>query len=246
MSFKAVDAVFEHSKTEGSVRLVLVVIADAANHEGGHAYPAIDTIARRARVCRRTVFRAIETAQEMGELVVESRAGRNGTNVYSVAPLLTRTGDGEMSPWRDVTGDTGVIQVVPSVSPKREEQNRSSSSGNANVPAREDSIAPEVLRYFGLKSGTISADDKMVELVEARIAENPELALDDHKRIIDVAFADPWWAEANPTPFVVYGKASIFATRRGKANGGPHGLHPADRRDKELAELAERLRAEGR
>lgn len=126
MSFKAVDTALDYSEAEGSDRLVLVVIAEAANQEGHEAWPAIDTIARRSRVSRRTVFRSIKHLEEMGEIEVDYKAGKNGTNRYSLAPLMERarqlrleedraTGDTVPSRHRDAEGRG----TVPSATPDR-------------------------------------------------------------------------------------------------------------------------------
>lgn len=84
MSVKVMSWVFEHSAATLGDRLVLLAIADHANNEGLDAFPSVDTIAKKARVDRSTVFRSIERLVALGELKVQSGGGRGHTNAYSV------------------------------------------------------------------------------------------------------------------------------------------------------------------
>lgn len=92
MSFTAVESVLRGSRAKGSDRMILVVIAECADHDGANAYPAIETIAERANVNRATVFRAIERLRGLGELQVEFKAGPRGCNLYTVAICDGRNG----------------------------------------------------------------------------------------------------------------------------------------------------------
>lgn len=80
MSIKAMTAVFDHSETRGSTRLVLLAIADRSHSDGTGCWRGKESLARMARVSRATVTDAIRTAEELGELIVERRDG--ATNVY--------------------------------------------------------------------------------------------------------------------------------------------------------------------
>lgn len=83
MSTTATEAVWEHSVTVGTARLVMLAIADSANHEGWHSYDTQETIARRTNVSVRAVERAIKSAIDIGELEVH-RPDRSSRNQYSV------------------------------------------------------------------------------------------------------------------------------------------------------------------
>ena len=86
MSIRAMSAVMDYSTTEGSTFLVLLMLADHANADG-LCWPSQERVARRARVSRSTVKRAIEELVEAGEL--KRRRGGQGagsTNVYQVMP----------------------------------------------------------------------------------------------------------------------------------------------------------------
>lgn len=76
--------VFEHSKSTLADRLVLLAIADHANHEGCDAWPSIPWIAEKARVSRATVHRSINELVKLGELEVQSGRGRGHRNTYKV------------------------------------------------------------------------------------------------------------------------------------------------------------------
>lgn len=75
MSIKIMDWVFEHSKSQGLERLILLVIADHCNSEGEDAFPRISVIARRANVSERTVKRRLQDLVALGELEVVHRQG---------------------------------------------------------------------------------------------------------------------------------------------------------------------------
>ena len=59
MSVEATDWVFDHSKSTGATRLVLLALGRHAHDDGIGAWPAAETIAREAGVDRRTVQRAL-------------------------------------------------------------------------------------------------------------------------------------------------------------------------------------------
>lgn len=84
MSVQATTWVWEHSRAEGSTRLVLLAIADAANRDGERSFQSAETIARMCKMSSRTVRRQIKILQDLGELEVEGRAGAHGTNSYRI------------------------------------------------------------------------------------------------------------------------------------------------------------------
>lgn len=74
------------SPAAGNDRLVLLVIADEADDEGGNAYPSVDRIALKARVNRATALRAIARLEAGGALLVlrPEHRGRGRHNRYVV------------------------------------------------------------------------------------------------------------------------------------------------------------------
>lgn len=132
MSVRVMSWVWEHSRSAGADRLVLLAIADAANDLGRDAYPSLTTIARKANMDKRTAQRSVRNLIELGELKVAESAGPRGTHRYQIVipkgwQHATRGGttppatghpprqdtSGETPPgvatdhgWRDTGGDT--------------------------------------------------------------------------------------------------------------------------------------------
>mgnify|MGYP000603754093 FL=1 len=74
--------VLHHCTANPTHKLILLGIA---NHQGDRgAFPSIDTLAAYANVSRRTVSTALRELERRGDLICESKAGRNSTNLYWV------------------------------------------------------------------------------------------------------------------------------------------------------------------
>src|SRR5262249_26278222 len=115
MSFRAVGNVWNRSKKRGTHLLVLLAIADWENDDqGGVAYPAIPTLAKKTRLSERQLQRILRDLERSGELRVPPRAGRNGTNLYKTHLPTEIASKGE-SP---VTGDACGPAPVSSGAPK--------------------------------------------------------------------------------------------------------------------------------
>lgn len=129
MSIQLSSAVWKHSKQKSGALLVLLAIADYAN-VNGDAWPAVATLARKARMSVRNVQRSISALQRAGELKVHSNQGRRGSNIYKIClPLIEPiNGDGP---------GTSDARVADPVTPM-------SSSGDAGVTqsVNESSIKP--------------------------------------------------------------------------------------------------------
>ena len=73
MSLESTALVWAHSKATGSALLALLAIAD---HDGdGGSWPAMETIAHRARVSREGARKIVRRLEEMGEIVTERNGG---------------------------------------------------------------------------------------------------------------------------------------------------------------------------
>lgn len=128
MTVESITVVLHHSRSSGTTLNVAIGIA---NHDGdGGAWPAIETLMKYARKSERTVQRALEELQALGEIVVHYNAGgdRNTPadrrpNLYelvlSCPPECDRTKNHRMpgdkgygvtptSPRRKKRGDTSV------------------------------------------------------------------------------------------------------------------------------------------
>ena len=78
------QTVWEHSRATGNDLLVLLAIADNAN-DAGVAWPAVDTIAKKARCSERTVQRILQfLVGDLAELAVDKKAGPHQCNRYRV------------------------------------------------------------------------------------------------------------------------------------------------------------------
>ncbi|MQA87265.1 MAG: hypothetical protein GEV03_22215 [Streptosporangiales bacterium] len=85
MSIAVMNWVWAHSPTSGNHRLVLLAIADACSHDNGTgAWPAVDTIRRKARITDRTARRVIADLERDGHLIVHRGQGPHRTNLYTV------------------------------------------------------------------------------------------------------------------------------------------------------------------
>src|SRR4051812_20964302 len=83
MSIEVSTYVWRHSAQKGSGLLLLLAIADIADHSGV-AFPSITTLASRMRMSTRTTQRLIGALQATQELRIRRGEGRNGTNLYQI------------------------------------------------------------------------------------------------------------------------------------------------------------------
>lgn len=84
VSINVMNWVWENSKTSGTELLMLLAIADSADHSGGNAYPSRRTLAAKTRLDPSTVRRVIGRLRDGGHLKVQAGGGRANTNMYTV------------------------------------------------------------------------------------------------------------------------------------------------------------------
>jgi hypothetical protein len=116
VSIRVMAWVWEHSNSVGADRLVLLAIADSANDAGRDAYPSMMTIARKAKMDKRTAQRSVRALVALGELSVKENAGPRGTNRYRIIMPKGRqdaTPRGETPPVMDHPGDTPPVASDP-------------------------------------------------------------------------------------------------------------------------------------
>lgn len=75
MSGYVTGLVLRNSSSKGAARLVMAVIAEAADDDGTNAWPSMQTIADRANITRRAAQLAVTACQKAGELIVEEHKG---------------------------------------------------------------------------------------------------------------------------------------------------------------------------
>jgi hypothetical protein len=90
VSVKATTWVWDHSQSAGNARLVLLAIADAADQEGGNAWPSQQTIAHMTRLSVRTVRRLVTELVVLGELEVTEHGGGTAHTRIDRRPHLYR------------------------------------------------------------------------------------------------------------------------------------------------------------
>lgn len=81
MSLEALISVFNNSDAVKATRLVALALADYAHPDGSNAWPAVGTIARKARVDERTVQRALRWLERNCE-IVQTGTTKNGVAIY--------------------------------------------------------------------------------------------------------------------------------------------------------------------
>lgn len=84
MSIKVMEWVWNHSSARDGQLLVLLAIADNANHEGDNAFPSIAELSRKSRLSQRGVRYALRGLEEAGCIVTSPQAGPGGCNRYRV------------------------------------------------------------------------------------------------------------------------------------------------------------------
>jgi hypothetical protein len=88
MSKEARDAVWEHSRTTGNARVLMLALAEYTHPKKGVAWPSLATLARRVGVTRRAVRRLLRHCEEAGELrVLSCGCGRGHTSRYRITLL---------------------------------------------------------------------------------------------------------------------------------------------------------------
>jgi len=74
--------VWQHSRADGNVRLVLLAIADSANDDGLDAWPSMNRLCQKTRLSERTVRRCVRELEQLGELrCLGGRRGAHGRRV---------------------------------------------------------------------------------------------------------------------------------------------------------------------
>ncbi len=149
MSNEALNLVWERSPSQHMARLVLLSIADRAN-QYGQAFCSAEDLCRRVNGDRTSVFRALATLRQSGELVVEPVKGPGGCNRYLIpmvaeAAGLKRYPGGKLPPHpsQNATGGSGVLHTPASgnMPPKPSSNPPCNPTEREEVMKLEDAIA---------------------------------------------------------------------------------------------------------
>lgn len=132
MSGRATSWVFEHARAMGAARLVLLAMADSADHRGRVSISREDLSAL-ARIDLRTVGRCLAWLQEVGEITVESRANGPGSpTCYRIN--MAQEGRHAPDEARDTGQDAPVTHDLPEPAPDRAAPEREPAVPPVTVP----------------------------------------------------------------------------------------------------------------
>lgn len=116
MSIAALSYVWANSRMEGGTLLTLLALADYADDQG-YSFPAISTLARKARLSERQTQRVLRELVEAGEIRILRNEGRAGSNLYQIvrqrAEVKPPGGDNMPPPMGDTHDTPGVTPTTP-------------------------------------------------------------------------------------------------------------------------------------
>jgi hypothetical protein len=92
MSISTIAQVRSSSKSHGSARTLLLVIASHVNADTGWAWPSLATLARETAVTVQHVIRLIRGLEALGELEVRRGHGRWHVNFYRIREIPVEPG----------------------------------------------------------------------------------------------------------------------------------------------------------
>ena len=106
MSVKVMGLVWEMSELSSSEKLVLLAYADHASHDGSGIWPAVNTIANKTSLSRRTVQRVTHDLEDKGYLIRDG-SHDSGTNLWKIpvqvgGDMVTPPGVTELHPPSDM------------------------------------------------------------------------------------------------------------------------------------------------
>lgn len=233
MSVDIMTRLWWREDLSSSEKLVALAIADAAGDEGV-AWPAVDTIARKASVSSRTVQNAIRSLEAKLLLRIVERKNRSSYYVFNLDNLphvererpMKERGPVELTgeaaaPVLDLrvkqmhpTGETGSV-TGESPAPR----NVIEPSEETTPPSPDGEVAPTDEDLFGgglPAAAERSLEDRVVEAWGELVAEHPIIAgvrvLDDSRKKKISARADKAAKQLGLTPWQVW--EQIFAAIR--------------------------------
>ena len=119
MSLKHMQLVIDHSRTRGSDRVIMLVLAFRASEKDrprdnireGECYPGLTRLAADTGLTRRTVTRRLPAIEATGELLIERRGqtvrsggGPQRSNLYRITMAPPKGRDGQSPPLHDKAG----------------------------------------------------------------------------------------------------------------------------------------------
>lgn len=151
MSIKVMEWVWNNSSARDGQLLVLLAIADNANHEGDNAFPSIAELSRKSRLSQRGVRYALRGLEEAGSILTKPQAGPGGCNRYRVVmdPAETAAPPADIAGGQDLQGGNvtqqggqsvteEVSQIAPVTVLEPTTNPKDKTSAAADEPIRDD------------------------------------------------------------------------------------------------------------
>ena len=145
MSVKIMSDVFQHSKTEGNTRLVLLCLADCANDEGA-CWPSIRKLCEKANLSEPMTKKHLNFLIAAGVVKRDERedhSGRQTSNFYTID--IMKIGNDEITP--DV-----VNRIVPPSRRKKFERLTLVSGVGGNTGHAGEGVTGGMLSYMNSKN----------------------------------------------------------------------------------------------
>lgn len=143
--------VWNNSSARDGQLLVLLAIADNANHEGDNAFPSIAELSRKSRLSQRGVRYALRGLEDAGCIVTKPQAGPGGCNRYRVVmdPAETAAPPADIAGGQELQGGNmaqqggqsaagGVSQIAPVTVLEPTTNPKNKTSAAADEPIRDD------------------------------------------------------------------------------------------------------------
>jgi hypothetical protein len=251
MSIRVMSWVFDESDVQhrGDL-LVLLVLADHASDDGDHAYPSVETIAKKARLTDRGARLALRNLEASGA-IEKTGKGPRGTFAYrvvmdpqarkSLPPAITAPRKSATEGGKSVTSNVQATSPEPS-KPSKEPSSRAGRpslvavspdtpppvrhNGKAVPPGRL-AVAEQLLLKFNAAAGTnyrartgTGKPSDALSRILTALVDYPEITAEVGERMITARFAEPYWT-GNPLPGVVFGPRVVQGSLQAASNTRP-------------------------
>ena len=226
MSYKVTAWVLEHSEATLAARLVLLTMAERARDDGGSAFEAVETIARKSRIGESTARACLRRLEAEGRIEPTGKT-RYGTIIYRIkmadAPEMkgARIEQGPESSRGQISANGGPDPGPDPLVNRHFSPSGEKVVGGARARPRiggkvvnDDAwrLTAQVLAEYDRQTGQShhartgsGAPSESAKRIYLRVVAFPDLSFEDHHRIISITLASKWWGAGKPSVGVVYG-----------------------------------------